>query len=501
MRVIRPRAAIFLAVALVLLALLLWASPDSAQAEEPIGSELSPDSAGTLATRFEQSDSHLAYAGAWNTVRSKTREASQNTFRWTDSTGASLIVRFTGTKLVWIAKTSPVYGIAKVSVDGSPPADVDLSSPTIKWQQPVWSTETLAQGAHTVIISWSGSKTAATGHTYVNVDAFDIIGVLEQATIPVSSLTVAAGGDVLGDRGVGLFMDKNGGPAVFAQVKQYLAPADLALVNLEGPISNVGSPVSGKEYTFRARPALAQGLLSGGIDVVSLANNHILDYGSAALLDCIARLDAVGVKHAGAGANGAAAVAPVIMDTPAGKVAVLAYSSIVPSGFAAGAGKPGVATTYDPRSIANQVAAAAKQVDFVVVSFHWGVEYSPTVTSAQRNLAHAVIDAGADLVLGHHPHVDQGLEIYKNKLIAYSLGGFVFDRHSRPETGQSFVLRVSIPKEGRPTGEIIPIWLSETSGAPAPVTGATAKIILDRLTSLSKTLGLQLTRVGDHATF
>jgi poly-gamma-glutamate capsule biosynthesis protein CapA/YwtB (metallophosphatase superfamily) len=97
--------------------------------------------------------------------------------------------------------------------------------------------------------------------------------------------------------------------------------------------------------------------------------------------------------------------------------------------------------------------------------------------------------------------VIQGLEIYKNKLIAYSLGDFVFDRHSRPETGQAFVLQVSIPKEGRATGEIIPVYLSTISGAPAPVGGATAKIILDRLTGLSRTLGLQLTRAGDHATF
>ncbi len=498
----------------MLLALFVWAGMGTAQAEEPAAPvattapaiEKAPNSpapalAEAATTRFEQDDSRLAYVGAWNSVNSKAREASQRSFRWTNSTGASVIVQFSGTYLAWIAKTSPVYGIAQVSVDGGPAANVDLYSATIKWQQPVWSTGTLAAGTHTVIIKWSGSKRAAALHAYLNVDAFDIAGTLQQATAPPSSLTVAAGGDVLGDRGVGLFMDKNGGPAVFAQVKPYLAPADLAFVNLEGPISNVGSPVSSKEYTFRARPALAQGLASGGIDVVSLANNHTLDYRSAALLDCIARLDAAGVKHAGAGANAAAAVAPAILDTPAGKVAVLAYSSIVPSGFAAGVSTPGIATTYDSQKIANQVAAAAKQADFVVVSFHWGVEYSPTATAAQRTLAHKVIDAGADLVLGHHPHVDQGLEIYKNKLIAYSLGGFVFDRHSRPETGQSFVLQVSIPKEGRTTGEIIPIWLSETSGVPAPVTGATAKVILDRLTSLSKTLGLQLTRAGDHATF
>jgi poly-gamma-glutamate capsule biosynthesis protein CapA/YwtB (metallophosphatase superfamily) len=312
-------------------------------------------------------------------------------------------------------------------------------------------------------------------------------------------LAVAAGGDVLGGRRVGPYIDAYGGEALFANVKQYLAPADVTFVNLEGPISDRGAPIWPSGPVFRARPALMQGLLSAGVDVVSLANNHGLDYGSPALLDCIVRLDAAGVKHAGAGANLAAAFAPAIWDTPAGKVALLAYDQINTSLFAATASRPGIAPIPSSSLLLAQVSAAAQQADFLIVSFHWGVESDYTVNPAERNLAHKVIDAGADLILGHHPHVVQGLEIYKDKLIAYSLGNFVFD-HYRRDWGESFILQVVIAKDGPPRGEIIPVYLS-SAGVPSPVTGSAAGVTLNRLTSLSAALGLTITRRGDQAFF
>jgi poly-gamma-glutamate capsule biosynthesis protein CapA/YwtB (metallophosphatase superfamily) len=312
-------------------------------------------------------------------------------------------------------------------------------------------------------------------------------------------LTVAAGGDVLGGRMVAPYIDTYGGEALFANIKQFLTPADVTFVNLEGPISDLGSPIWPSGPVFRARPALMQGLLSAGVDVVSVGNNHMLDYGAVALLDCINRLDAAGVKHAGAGANLAAAFAPTIWDTPAGKVALLAYDDINDSLYGATASKPGVAP-FPPSSVMlAQISAAAQQSDFLIVSFHWGVESDYTVNAAERNLAHKVIDAGADLILGQHPHVVQGLEIYKNKLISYSLGNFVFDHH-RTDWGESFILQVILSKDGPPRGEIIPAYLS-SAGVPSPVTGGAAGVTLNRLTSLSAALGLTITRWGDQAFF
>ena len=312
-------------------------------------------------------------------------------------------------------------------------------------------------------------------------------------------LTVAAGGDVLGDRGVGQFMDDRGGEAVFAKIAPFLRTASVAFVNLEGPISDKGTRASWKEYTFRARPALTRGLASAGIDVVSLANNHSVDYGPAALIETIARLDDAGVSHAGAGADAAAASAPALLITPAGIVAVLAFTDIIPGGFAATADAPGVnATEPNRKKILAAVAAAKRKADFVIVSFHWGTEYKPQAGGEQRELAHQVVDAGADLVIGHHPHVIQGLELYRNRVIAYSLGDFVWDHYSR-ETGETFVLRVTLRPRGQPSVEAVPVYLDGTSGVPGPVTGAEADVILTRLAKLSADLGLQLTLSGDRA--
>ena len=314
-------------------------------------------------------------------------------------------------------------------------------------------------------------------------------------------LTVAAGGDVLGDRGVGDFIDENGGGAVLAQVKPFMEDAHIAFVNLESPLSDKGRRNPYKQYTFRGRPQLAEGLLEGGVDVVSLANNHTLDYGPAALLDTVVRLDDVGVAHAGGGVDASAAQAPALLITPAGIVAVLAFTEIVPGGFEATSEQPGVNPSASERKrVLAAISSASKKADFVIVSFHWGTEYARQPGADQRSLAHEAVDAGADLVLGHHPHVIQGLEIYEGRLIAYSLGDFVFDHYSR-ETGEAFILRVTITPAGTRSAEIVPVYLHESTGVPAPVTGEEADAILTRLTTLSAKLGLELTRSGDRASF
>jgi len=297
---------------------------------------------------------------------------------------------------------------------------------------------------------------------------------------------------------VGKYIDKNGGEAALSQVASWLNTADVAFVNLEGPISDKGSKLSWKEYTFRSRTALAQGLASAGVDVVSMANNHAMDCGSAALLDTIERLHAVGVQEAGSGKDVAAARSPALLETPAGTVAVLAFTDKHASGFAAGTDKPGVATIGDGSKVLSAIEAAKAEADYVIVSFHWGTEYTFTAASYQRTLAHKCVDAGADLVLGHHPHVIQGIEIYKDKLIAYSLGDFVFDHRPGP-TGQAFVLRVTLHESGPPVARIVPVYLDDTYGIPAVVTGKTADTILDRLISISKPFGTTIVRSGDQA--
>jgi len=317
---------------------------------------------------------------------------------------------------------------------------------------------------------------------------------------PTPALVVAASGDVLADRLVGAFIDSNGGEAVFANVRPLLESAHLAFVNLECPLSDDGSRDPHKEYTFLGRSALVDGLVSAGIDVVSLANNHAVDFGRAALLDTIARLDQAGVNHAGAGADAQAAAAPTLLITPAGVVAFLAYTEIIHPGFPATADRAGVNPATNREKLLAAIASANEKADFVVVSFHWGTEYTTQPSREQRRLAHEAVDAGADLILGHHPHVLQGLEIYRERLIAYSLGDFVWDHHSR-ETGETVVLRVSLTPGEPPTIEATPVYLDDSTGVPAPVSGNAADVILSRLSRLSAGLGLEMARSGDTAVY
>jgi poly-gamma-glutamate capsule biosynthesis protein CapA/YwtB (metallophosphatase superfamily) len=311
-------------------------------------------------------------------------------------------------------------------------------------------------------------------------------------------LTVSASGDVMGDRRVAQFMARRGGAAVFSQVRPLFQNADIGFVNLESPVSLRGTRNTLKSITFRSPPALVEGLAAAHINVVSLANNHALDYGPVALADTISYLDASGIAHSGAGANLAAARAPALLTTPAGNVAVLAFTDIIPAGFAATATGAGVSPNASDRTaMLSAIRAAAREARYVIVSFHWGIEYSGQVNAEQRSLAHAAIDAGAGLVLGAHPHVLQGLEVYRGKLIAYSLGNFVFDDHDEP-IGETVVLQVKVPASGEPSFTCVPVRGVGASGSvPAPVSGKEADNILSRLTALSAKLGVQLVRSGN----
>ncbi len=312
-----------------------------------------------------------------------------------------------------------------------------------------------------------------------------------------ASLTLAAGGDVIGDRKVGDFIDSQGGEAALSGVAPLLSRADIAYVNLESPASDQGTPDPDKDVVFRGRPQLVTGLRSAGIDLVSLANNHALDWGEAALTDTIARLSAAGIGAAGAGENLAAARAPAVMDVNGDRAALLAYSLILPAGFRAGQERAGVNPGRpDQQRLLKDIRATALEYEWVIVSIHWGVEYESAANADQRALAHRMVEAGADVVLGHHPHVIQGLEIYQNAVIAYSLGDFVFDHRSR-ETGEAFLLEAEL-REGRPPSlQITPVYLSDAHGIPAVVEGDAADRILSRLVTLSSPFGLTLERQGD----
>ncbi len=252
-------------------------------------------------------------------------------------------------------------------------------------------------------------------------------------------------GDVMLDEGPGKLIAAGGDPlAPFAAA---LAAADYRIANLECPIATIGQPLPTKIYTFRARPDVVR-VLKGRVDAVSVANNHSGDYGRAAFVETLSVLDGAGIRHFGGGRNLTEAHVPLWIETNDLRIAVLGYNEFLPRAFEAGADYPGIAWSEDSQVIADIRAARAAGADVVIPFMHWGWEYESGPGERQRQLARTMIDAGADAVVGGHPHVTQGAEIYRGRPIIYSLGNFVFDGFDAAEAKTGWLLQLAIDRHG-----------------------------------------------------
>jgi poly-gamma-glutamate synthesis protein (capsule biosynthesis protein) len=246
-------------------------------------------------------------------------------------------------------------------------------------------------------------------------------------------------GDILLAGGAGRVASAKGTEHLFAGVSDLLRADDLTIGNLECAFATRGTRAR-KQFAFCASPALLPGLRKSGIDAVSLANNHSLDYGRAALLETIRNLRRAGLRAAGAGASLYVAGRPVILRAGQQRVGFVAASRVLPSGgWRATPHRPGIFPAYDPEPLIAAIRAVRANVNAVVVYLHWGRERAIRPYAYQRTLARQCIDAGADVVVGAHPHVLQGFEYYRGRLIAYSLGNFVFTDQSNA----SAMLRVT----------------------------------------------------------
>ncbi|HKQ53564.1 MAG TPA: CapA family protein [Pyrinomonadaceae bacterium] len=309
-----------------------------------------------------------------------------------------------------------------------------------------------------------------------------------------ATVAVVAVGDILLDRGVAKRIGREGVRRVFADVEGELAGADVAFGNLENPLASRCRHRAAKKISFQARPASASALVAAGIDLVSLANNHTLDCGEDGLLETIDHLKARGLRSVGAGRTDAAAEAPVVLNVKGIKIAFVAFTAVEPlRGVWTGVARA------PPSALSRAVTAArAEGAAVVVVSLHWGTEYASRPGARQRELAQAAVEAGADLVLGHHTHTLQGLEAFaqgrtRRALVAYSLGNFVFD--SPPSLGrrviESVILRCRFGKDGLVSAEVRAVVLDKY--LPRPAAPEEARAILQRLTNLSAELGTNLT--------
>lgn len=317
-----------------------------------------------------------------------------------------------------------------------------------------------------------------------------------------STLTLAVAGDIMLARAVDKRIQEAGWHAPFVSIPETIQKADIAFANLESPASFRGKPYPGKpeEVTFRANPGSLLGLKAAGFDVLSLANNHSNDYGPLALMDTIAGLQQLGIHTCGAGTSAKEARQPAILERNGIRLAFLAYAEPIWSVVEAKDGPPpqsGVAVLREADIIAD-IQAAVKQADGVLVSLHWGEEFHTTPRALDRELARRLIDAGALAVLGHHPHVLQGAEWYRQGVILYSMGNFVFDMQS-DATYDSAMALINIKRIGEGTvpykpGKTTlvveklafqPVKLKRGSWGPAPIDKTEEKrlqnIIVDRL--------------------
>ncbi|MFZ0960886.1 MAG: CapA family protein [Terriglobia bacterium] len=266
-------------------------------------------------------------------------------------------------------------------------------------------------------------------------------------------------GDVMLSRTVGSRMAAQKDWSLpFHLIADSLRDADLRYCNLECPVSDRGRNLH-HLYSFRADPRVIEGLRSAGFNVASQANNHTYDWGPEALLDSLERLREAGIQPVGAGQNAMAAHYPLLVHLGSLRIAFLAYVDIDPKEAAAGVDCPGVAW-LDPAQALADISFARPLADLVIVCPHWGVEYASKPTSDQVQLAHQMIDAGADIIVGSHPHVVQPLENYHDHWIAYSLGNFVFDQRD-PPTHQGLMLRVKV--RDKQIVEVLPIAVNINS--------------------------------------
>ncbi len=308
-----------------------------------------------------------------------------------------------------------------------------------------------------------------------------------------ASVTISAVGDISLARQVAGRMEANGADYPFALIAP-LMTGDIGFGNLEGPLTDRGE-IWPKGSNFRTSPRFASGLLAGRFNVVTLANNHAMDYGAIGLQDTITALDTAGVRHTGGGDGTAQAVAPTVIDVRGIRVAFVgcALTPNEAGGFdihawSARTSEPGIAVC-NTALLRDAIAVARELADFVVVAVHAGDEYHNAPNARQRELADEALADGADVYLGAHAHVVQPVERRGNQLIAWGLGNFIFDLDevdlaNIPEPRVSLVLNITLTKgTGVTSYEAIPVTQDAAEDRPRPATPDEAAILRDLISN------------------
>lgn len=298
---------------------------------------------------------------------------------------------------------------------------------------------------------------------------------------PPGQVSLVAVGDLMLSRTVSDKIKKHNDPHYpFLEVADFLKGADITFGNLENPITD-GPRIVAYQMQLRADPGIEWALEENGFDILSLANNHLPDFGDQGIKDTLNALNATGIEHTGAGMNLAEAREPAYVGRNELVFAFLAYNDtdVVPERYEAAENRPGTAI-MNLDFLEEDVKKAKQNADFVIVSMHSGKEYVQLPNGSQTDFAHRAIDAGAELVVGHHPHVVQTMEQYNGKYIFYSLGNFVFDQMQSLDTRRGLAVKLYFDKKGVQGVEFYPVQSEDYSQAHW-VDKATENAIVERL--------------------
>ncbi|MER7754544.1 CapA family protein [Kitasatospora sp. NPDC097643] len=310
---------------------------------------------------------------------------------------------------------------------------------------------------------------------------------------PDGSITVAFAGDVHFEGRTEARLTVQPPEQALGAISSTLADADLSVLNLETAITGRGAPEA-KTYTFRTSPKALSVLKDSGVDIVSMANNHAVDFGADGLADTLAAKDSSPIPVIGVGHNAKEAYAPYVTTVRGVKVAVVAASQvedITNQKWRAGANKPGIASALDVPALVKAVEAAKQQAPVVLVYLHWGEEGKACPTSAQTAVAKKLATAGATAVVGTHAHTMVGSGMLGNTYVGYGFGNFLwYGTSNYAFSNETGVTTLTLTRDGKVTGEAFTPATIDDKGVPVPVTGAAAEAALKRRDSLRGCTGL-----------
>ena len=265
------------------------------------------------------------------------------------------------------------------------------------------------------------------------------------AALNTSPIRLVFVGDVQLSRNVGEIIVEENPRFPFEWVKDTLRRGDITMGNLESPVSSLNTTCLCclvQRSCFRASPEVVDGLVFSGFDIMNVANNHILNYGPEVMNDTLKHLSSAGILYTGANQGEDSIQNPVIIDVQGIKVAYLGFTDIIlPDKITDEYPQPWIASE---NAVKQSVEQVRNKTDIVVVTFHFGEQYSFYHSERQEQLAHTAADAGADIIIGHHPHVIQEIEVYNRSIIAYSLGNFIFDQSGRSGVKEGAIFTVEV---------------------------------------------------------